>query len=156
MDKMQIMCTLKNVKSFLGVFPSDPLPHSITQSGTIIIDAHPHTEKGSHWLAIHFQRRLYSAYYFDSYGIGKFIPNILAFLRRICTVWKFNTIQLQGLISAGCAKYCSLFALYMDRCYTQTIRRPLQSRHRRRTVLRIIIGTATQRTSRGSMQLKYL
>jgi hypothetical protein len=29
MDTMQISCALKNVKSFLGSFPSDLLPHSL-------------------------------------------------------------------------------------------------------------------------------
>jgi len=118
METVQIVYNLKNVKSFIGLFPSDLLPHSITQSGTVIINADPHTEKGLHWLAIHLQRRSYSANYFDSYGIAPFIPNIIAFLRRTCTVWKFNTIQLQGLTSAVCCKYCCLFAHYMDRGYT--------------------------------------
>ena len=31
MDTLQILCTLCDVKTFLGVFPSDLLPHSITQ-----------------------------------------------------------------------------------------------------------------------------
>ena len=55
MDTVQILCTLRNVKSFLGVFPSDFLTHSITRFGSIIINTYPHTEKRSHWLAIHFE-----------------------------------------------------------------------------------------------------
>jgi len=31
MDTVQIIYSLKNVKSFLGVYPSDLLPHSIHQ-----------------------------------------------------------------------------------------------------------------------------
>ena len=54
MDTTQIACTLKDVRSFLGVFPSDMLPRSVTQTGTIIINTDPHTEKFSHWLAVHF------------------------------------------------------------------------------------------------------
>jgi hypothetical protein len=38
MDTMQISCALKNVKSFLGAFPSDLLPHSITLPSTIIVN----------------------------------------------------------------------------------------------------------------------
>ena len=42
---LQILCTLRDVKSFLGVFHSDPLPNSITRSGTVIIDADPHRQR---------------------------------------------------------------------------------------------------------------
>jgi len=115
MDTVQILCTLRNVKSFLGVYPSDLLPHSITQSGTIIINADSRTEKGSHWLAIHFEPKASTAYYIDSYGISPLVPAIHPFLRRYCTFWVYNTVQLQGLTSTVCGHYCCLFALYMDR-----------------------------------------
>jgi len=118
MDTLQILCTLRNVKSFLGVFPSDILPNSITPSGTVIINADPHTEKGSHWLAIHFETKASSAYYSDSYGISPIIPAKQAFVKRNCTVWVYNTVQLQGLTSTVCGQYCCLFALYMDKGYT--------------------------------------
>jgi len=45
MDTVQIICSLKNVKSFLGVYPSDLLPQSIhQQTGTIILNTDPHTQ----------------------------------------------------------------------------------------------------------------
>jgi hypothetical protein len=87
METVEILCTLQDVKSFLGVFPSDLLPYSIALSRTVINNADPHTEKGSHWLAIHFETKASSAYYFDSYGISPLVPTINAFLRRKCTVW---------------------------------------------------------------------
>ena len=119
MDTFQIQCTLQNVKSFLGVFPSDLLPpKSISRSGTVIINADPHTERGSHWLAIHLEPRSSSAYYFDSYGLFPFVPAIRSFLRRNCTVCDYNVTRLQGLISTVCGHYCCLFALYTDRGYT--------------------------------------
>jgi len=52
----QKLFTLKDVRLFLGVFPSDILLRSVTQTGTVIINADPHTENGSHWLAVHFFR----------------------------------------------------------------------------------------------------
>jgi len=64
MNTTQILCTLKDVRSFLGGFPSDMLPRSVTQTGTVIINADPHTEKGSHWLAVHFLPKSSSAYFF--------------------------------------------------------------------------------------------
>ena len=118
MNTTQIACTLKDVRSFLGVFPSDVLLRSVTQTGTVIFNTDPHTEKGSHWLAVHFFPKSASAYYFDSYGILPLVPDIEAFIRRNCTVWDYNKRQLQGLTSNTCGKYCCLFALYMDRGFT--------------------------------------
>jgi hypothetical protein len=41
MDTAQMLCTLKDVPSFLGVYPSVILPpHSITQSAILIVSAH--------------------------------------------------------------------------------------------------------------------
>ena len=94
MDTTQISCSLRKVKSFLGVFPSDLLPRSVPQSCTVIINADPHTEKGSHWLAIHFRPKSSSTYYFDSYGIVPLVPDIQAFIRRKCTVADYNKKQL--------------------------------------------------------------
>jgi hypothetical protein len=68
MDTVQLICSLKNINSFLGVYPSDLLPHSIQQAGTVIINTDPHTEKGSHWPAIHLQPKSSKAFYFGSYG----------------------------------------------------------------------------------------
>lgn len=118
MDTLQIIHALRNLPSFLGVFPSDVLPHSISSSGTIIINVDTHTEGGSHWLAITFQKQCHRAFYFDSYALYPFIPSIQTFLRRNCTVWDYNKRRLQGLTSMVCGQYTCLFALYMDRGYT--------------------------------------
>jgi len=95
MNTTQILCTLKDVRSFLAVFPSDMLPRSVTQFSTDIINADPHTDKGSHWLTVHFLPKFSSAYFFDSYGIVRLVPDIAAFIRRNCTVWDYNRRQLQ-------------------------------------------------------------
>jgi len=118
MNTTQILCTLKDVNSFLGAFPSDMLPRSVTHTGTVIINADPHTEKGPHWLDIHFILKSSSAYFFDFYGIVPLVPDIAAFIRRNCTVWDYNKRQLQRLTSNIYGKYCCLLALYMDRGFT--------------------------------------
>ena len=115
MDTVQILCTLRNVGSFLDVYQSDLLPRSITKICNVIFNADSHTDGCSHWLAVHFRPKSSSDYYFDSYGIVPFLPDILAFIRRNCTNWDHNKRQLQGLTSDVCFKYCCLFALYMDR-----------------------------------------
>jgi len=93
------------------------LPNSITRSGSIIVNNDPHTEKGSHWLEIHFEPKSSSAFYFNSYGISTIIPAIQTFLRRNCTVWNHNTVHLRGLTSTVCGQYCCLFTLFMDSGY---------------------------------------
>ena len=116
MDTRQIMCCLRYGGSFLGVFPSDLNPQDpITSSGKLIVNTDPHTDSGSQLLAIHLQSRSHSPYYFDSYGLPPFIPSIRSFINRNCIMWDYNAIQLQGLTSTICGKYCCLFALYMDR-----------------------------------------
>jgi len=118
MDTKQILCTLRNIRSFLGVFPFDLLPQSVSQPGTAIINAHPQTEKGSQWLAVHFRPKSFSAYYFHSYGFVPLVPDIQAFIRRKSTVSNSNKRQLQGLTNNVCGKFCGLFALYTGLGYT--------------------------------------
>jgi hypothetical protein len=118
MDTVQILCTLRSVKSFLGVFPSDLLsPHIIKRCGPVIINTDPHTESCSHWLAVRIEPQSSHAYYFDSCAIPPFLPSIQAFWRRNYTVCEYNSVKLQGLTSTVCGKYCCLFALYVDRGY---------------------------------------
>ena len=118
MDTTQITCALRDVgvKSCLGVFPSDLLPHSIPQHDcTIIINADPHTKGGSHWLAIHFEPRTSKAFCFDSFGQKPYISNIQDFMRNNSTVQEYNTVRLQGPTTTLCGQYWCLFALHMDR-----------------------------------------
>jgi len=90
MDTLQILCTLRNVYSFLDVYASDLLPRSITKTCTVIVNADPHTLGGSHWLAVHFRLKSSYAYYFDSYVIVPFVPDIVDFVQRNCTTWDRN------------------------------------------------------------------
>ena len=94
------------------------MPRSVTQTATVIFNDDPHTEKGSHWLAIHFLPKSSNAYFFDSYGIVPLVPDLTAFIRRNCTVWDCNRRQMQGLTSNVCGKYCCLFAVYTDKGFT--------------------------------------
>ena len=118
MATLQILCTLRNVKSFLDVYASDLLPPSITKTCTIIVNADPQTKVGSHWLEVQFRPKSSYAYNFDSYGIVPFVPDILALIKRNCTTWDLNRRQLQSPSSDFCCKYCGVFALYLDRGYT--------------------------------------
>jgi len=118
MDTVQISCILNNVKTFLGAFPSDLLPHSITQPRTVIVNTDAHTQSVSHWLAIRLEPRSSTVFYFDAHGLSLYIHDTQSFLRRNCTVLNYNHAQLQGPTSTLCGKYCCPFALYMDTGYT--------------------------------------
>jgi hypothetical protein len=96
-------------------YPSDFLPpHAIIRSGTVILNADPHTWSGSHCFAIRVEPKSSSAFYFDFYGLPTLVPAIESFLRRTSSVWKYNKTQLQGLTSIVCGHYCCLFALCLD------------------------------------------
>ena len=118
MDTMQILCTLRHIKSFVGVFSSDLIPYSITEPSCLNINTDPHNKAGTHWLAVCLRPKSYSAYSFDSYGLAPFLPSVHAFLRRNCSLWTYNTKPMQSLTSTLCGHYCCLFVLYMDRGYT--------------------------------------
>ena len=103
------------MNSFWGVSPPISCqPIARSNGGTVIINADPHSESGSHRLAVHFIHKSSSAYYFDSYGLLPLVPDIQNFKRCNRTVWDYNGRQLQGLTSNVCCKYCCLFALYTD------------------------------------------
>ena len=81
-------------------------------------ESDPNTEYGSHWLAIHFESKSHPSYYFDFYGLPLYIPAIQSFTRRNCSLWDYNSVQLQGPTSTVCGKYCCFFALYLGRGYS--------------------------------------
>jgi hypothetical protein len=117
MGTRQIICCLRNVSSFLGVFPSDVLPRTV-RLGTLIVNTNRYTDTGSHWLASQIQTRSSKIYYFDSYGLPPLIPAVQSFINRSCTVWDYNSVQLQGPATEVCCKYCCLYALYENRGYS--------------------------------------
>ena len=118
METVQVICTLKDITTFRGLYPSDLLPTSIQKTGTVIINADPYTREGSHWLAIHFGIPLSAAFYFDSNGRAPSNPNILSFLKLNCAIWGYNKSSLQGLTSVVCGQSCCLFTRYVDKGIT--------------------------------------
>ena len=101
--------------SFLSVYPSDLLPRIVHRTGTLIINADPHTKEGSHWLPLQLEPRLSLASYFDSYGRPPSDQNIQSFINRHAGIWGYNSIRLQGPFTYVCGQYCCLFARYTDK-----------------------------------------
>ena len=104
MDTVHILGTLRNVGSFLVPSASDLLPRSITKSCNVIFNADPHREVGSHRLFIHFCPKFSIVYFFDSYGIVAFVPDMLTFIRTNCTTLDHKKRQLRSLTSDVCGK----------------------------------------------------
>ena len=104
------MCTLRDVYSFVDIFPSPLLPivRPNLKTCTIIVNADYNTERFSHCLAILLTPRSSSAYHFDSYGIVPLVPSIQSFIRQNCTTCAYNWKQLQCLTSDFCGQHCRL------------------------------------------------
>jgi hypothetical protein len=128
MATWQILCTLREVTSFLDVFPSNllPLSRSILKPCTHIVNADPHTEGGSHWLAIRLTPRSSSAYYFYSYGTIPLVPSIQAFLKHNCITLEYNKRQLQCLTSDVCGQYCVFRPLHGQGLHPSAIHHALR------------------------------
>lgn len=69
MDTISINCTIKPFQRqsiFKGVFPCDSLPNQFSLPAIFVINLSPHTEGGTHWVAVYIPvNRI--AYYFDSF-----------------------------------------------------------------------------------------
>ena len=71
MYTMQLSCIIKcepKLKQFVkGVYACDELPSTVVYPSAFIINSHPKSTSGQHWLCIVFNKDK-SAYYFDSFG----------------------------------------------------------------------------------------
>jgi len=118
MNTTQILCTLKDVRSFLGVFPSEMLPRSVMHIW------HGHNKRrSSHGEMFTLASRTLSNEIIECLFLRfvqyrAFVPDLATFIRRYCIVWDYNRRQLQALTSNICGKYSSLFAHFMDRGFT--------------------------------------
>ena len=119
MDTTHILCTLKDVPSFLGVCPSDILPSpSVTRSATLIVNTDPHTANRTHCLAIHLQPRSYSVYFFDYYvcPLSSLIPWLVYAVRelsgnttpRSCRAWPVQSAANIAVYSRYTWTACTL------------------------------------------------
>jgi len=118
MDTWQILCTLRDVTSFLDVFPSDLLPPSrpVLKPCTHHQCRSPY--RGRFTLASHTSYTPLFECLFRFIWHLPLVFSIQTLLHHNCTIWEYKKRQLQGLTSEVCGQYCCLFALYMDRGYT--------------------------------------
>ena len=114
MNTMQLLSVLQRDKAFLDVYPCDLLPRKlITRRPTgIVVNTHPHTMPGEHWLAVYLPTNG-PGEFFDPYGVDPDNPRIpetiTAFLWRQGREIIFQQKQLQHPSSATCGYHCVFF-----------------------------------------------
>lgn len=102
---------------YAGVYPADRLPKVWTRSTAIVANTDNHDRPGQHWVAFYIDQDG-SGTYFDSYGIPPSDPRFFLRLRRNSVIYRWNTVRLQGQLSATCGHYCCVFLYFMLRGYS--------------------------------------
>lgn len=108
-DDIDIMLKSTYV-DYLGTFPKDQLPKTISTGQACIINLDNHDGAGTHWVAV-FCGYDYCEY-FDSYGIIP-PPIIRKFMRssRLEMIYSTNEIQPLNNNSILCGYYCVLYII---------------------------------------------
>ena len=111
MNTEQLWFLCKNIPDlrdkFLGVFPSDKLPHrkKFKEKKFYIANIDPSYKDGSHWVTVIFTPGKEKDIYFDSYGL----PPHEIFTKNMKDNYAFNKIQLQHPLSTACGQWCIFF-----------------------------------------------
>jgi hypothetical protein len=115
MNSDAIANKLKCLDCFLGVFPCDILPDVETLPAGLVINTHPSTKPGEHWIAIYIDKDGHGDY-FDSYGNVPQHKSIISFLNINCpNGWNSNRITLQSVTGETCGQYCVLYLIMRSR-----------------------------------------
>lgn len=101
-------------RTFFGVFPCDMLPRArlLQRPVSLIVNTHPHTLPGEHWLAIYLTEDK-NGEFFDSYGHPPdhplFPETIMKFLTKNARKIAFHPQQIQAPDSVVCGHHCVFF-----------------------------------------------
>lgn len=109
MNTFALLERLKNFKNFVGVYPKDKIPRLINKSEFgLIINTHPASLPGEHWLAIYCKNG--HGEFYDSFGRAPQHKEILKFLKRNCKHgFTYNKVKFQSYISSTCGLHCVLY-----------------------------------------------
>lgn len=111
MEIRKVLSTDKDCKIyFRGVFAADTLPKKVCVPCTLVVNTDVAGKPGQHWVAIFITKKR-QGFYFDSYGLPPSVPFHIAFIRRNCTSWVFNSKLLQSFTTFVCGHYACLFVL---------------------------------------------
>lgn len=98
---------------FLGAFARDELPKKPKHPSCFIVNTHPRSKPGEHWLALFYDDSGFATF-FDSYGKQPAYYNLQSYLEETSKGWGWNKRRLQGS-SNFCGFYAILFLLYRSR-----------------------------------------
>jgi hypothetical protein len=102
---------------FKGVFPRDKLPHLDTYHSSFIVNTHPSTYPGEHWLAFYFDKSKHCEF-FDSFGFSLEFYGFKKYITRYSTSNRSNLMQIQDIDSIACGYYCIYFILLKSRGFS--------------------------------------
>lgn len=104
MNSGQINRLLCSNANFLGVFPSDKLPHTVPSSSfSIVVNTDPSNLPGTHWQAIIVNENI--LYFFDSFGNLPKVEAIKIFCSKFPIVY-YNQKRHQNIQESTCGAYC--------------------------------------------------
>ena len=106
---------LKTIEEYRGTFPRDQLPVLKKFPSSLIMNTHPSTMKGEHWVAVYINKSGFGEY-FDPYGFEPLVEEFKEFMNKSCPDgWTYNNEMIQGLTSVKCGQFCVCF-VYL-RCH---------------------------------------
>lgn len=112
---LELCCS--KYKLFCGVYPRDMLPIPRQRPCIIVANTDRSHERGTHWVAFYFTET--TDYYFDSYGLYPSQLEFVMYLNKYSHKnWVYNCKQLQGVSSAVCGHYVTLFTRCMSKGYS--------------------------------------
>jgi len=113
----QLDDALKDVRGYLGSFPSDQLPGTLKVGESLIANYDPEGKPGSHWVAARNDPHMVT--WFDSFAYPPdAVDNILhdktsfqAYLDKAAAgrPVRYNHMSLQALPSNTCGEWCVIF-----------------------------------------------
>jgi len=109
MKTSEIETALKKQHNFLGVYPRDLLPKFVDDC-LLICNTDVSKDPGEHWVAIKIKNDI--GEYFDPFGLPPLHSEIMNFLGRNCSLWCYNTVPVQGVLSTNCGLFCVAFVQY--------------------------------------------
>ena len=98
----------------VGVFAADRIPLSLGFPSSIVVNTQEHWKAGEHWIAIYINKNGYG-FYFDSYGLPPYVSYHADRIKKNCTRYDWNQVQLQGYDIKVCGQYCIVFLYYMQK-----------------------------------------
>ena len=95
---------------FVGVFACDTLPRAVNVPAAIVVNTHPASKAGEHWIAMYIAADG-SAEYVDSYGRPPVKNEFVKFLEKNSHSYDWNDKKLQAPLTSVCGQYCIFYIL---------------------------------------------